>query len=282
MYTQDFLAFLRFLFQHKYKFLIASALGAAMALGYALFLPKKYTSIAVIYPTGGNDSEKSMQFGLDLHSDQIMQILISNAMRDSLVKTFHLTDYYGIDKQQPDWEATLDKKYRADVSFSKTRYLSMQIQVSTQKTELSAQMANKIIDYTTLIYNGVLGQSTQKLKENALQTLAIQEANMQRLADSLRYMFRTKGDSIQIRFIRQAMNDVQKQVSVAREDVAYFTNRNAHPNPAMLVLDRAKPNYRKSTPSYSQFLLLGGFLGGLAMLSFFLAKQIFSAIKERT
>src|SRR5690606_20772606 len=114
-----------------------------------LLTDKKYRSTAIIYP--GNtylrdEVISNPQFGTERESEQLMQMLESESIRDSVVKKFDLVNYYELDTNSIDWRERLTLKYIRDINCFKSKYMSIVISATTTKPELSAEIVNYITD----------------------------------------------------------------------------------------------------------------------------------------
>src|SRR5690554_1529657 len=123
----------------QWKLLLGVGLTTAiLALVFSSpkFIPPKFTSIAVVYPTNLG------VYGSETEVEQLQQYLESNVIRDTIIKKFNLYDEYGVDTTQPGSRNLLNKLYSEHVTFSETRYESVEVKA----TSVSPIKAKKIVE----------------------------------------------------------------------------------------------------------------------------------------
>src|SRR3989338_6639569 len=136
---------LSFLYKNRKMFAMALLLGGVVGGGISFFIPKKYLSTAIIYPYNSHTRENLVvnpQFGFEVETEQLMQLLESKSMFYRTVEKFKLYDYYGVDTTQNTWHSELSMKYISDVNFYRSKYLSVVINVTMEDPNLAADVAN--------------------------------------------------------------------------------------------------------------------------------------------
>ena len=86
-----------------------------------------------------------MDFGEEEQAEQLVQILQSSRIRDKVIHQFGLMEHYDIDSTDDNKYFKLMKEYEGHISFTRTRYGSISIDVLDEKPELAAEIANKIV-----------------------------------------------------------------------------------------------------------------------------------------
>lgn len=175
---------LKVLFINKTKILSISILFAFIATGLTFFIPKKYTSLGIVYPTASyaiKDVVNHPGFGYDIQADRLIQLFKSQIMEDWVVQEFDLIGYYKIDTTRSDWIYSLKKKYNDDVSFSRNKYLSVEIEVTSKNPERSARIANGMINYVDTIRRNIFIDNTQLLVSNLENQIELQDRAVNQL-----------------------------------------------------------------------------------------------------
>lgn len=281
---------IRFIYRYRKVFVGALVLGGALGIGITFFIPKKYNASAIVYPYSAyskSDIVENPQFGYEIETEQLMQLLESQSMRDRTIKAFHLEKYYEMDTTQPAWRSELTLKYIEDITFSRTRYLSVVINVQTTDPKLSAKIAN----YQLEEINNYRQQIFEKNRNNELQgskkLLELTQARLTKLKDSI-YAIKTDKSELLYAFVQNLDNenyDVSdfaddprlenlldnyvseyKRLQLVREEYERKRERFSVPLPSVYVIDRAEPNYKKVSPSFLLNAVLGAF--ALLILSF--------------
>jgi uncharacterized protein involved in exopolysaccharide biosynthesis len=280
-------------------FVACSCLAAAVV---TFFIPKQYTSSAVVFPTESNSLEdviRNPQFGYDVEADRLIQLLQSRMVRDSIVRKFGLVQYYQMDTTAQDWDYKLARKFRRDITFTKTEFMSVIISARTKDPELSAKIANEIIR--------LIGTVREKLlKSNVFVALASLQKEYDALTSDLDSLSRvvdklTRGrrdirqylqteNSVALIFDKQQMSDdeagkaLQLVVNQYNVRLTWFYDvqnklKNTvlvsqRPLPSVYVVESAVPSYKKSFPKYSINLMIAfaGSLIFITLLLFFMHK----------
>lgn len=259
--------------------------GGILGTGITFFIPKKYLSTAIVYPYSANTKDNLMsnpQFGYELETEQLMQLMESKSMRDRTIEHFKLYKYYGIDTNESGWRSELTSRYIKDITFFRSKYLSVIINVETRFPELSAKIANfqvrEVNKYRTKIFD--------QNRQNDLASVKSQLEKATIKVDSMRErIYAIKSDKSQLiyNFIENLDNEnydasafvddpkledlIPQFVRVyrAREFLAEeYKNKKAQfetPLPSVYVVDLAYPSYKKSSPSF----LLNGIVGAFAV-----------------
>lgn len=122
---------------------LAAIVLSAIFSGSA-FIKPKYKSFAVVYPSNiAEYSDESL-------TEQMLQIIQSTDIRDSIIRHFDLVAHYGIDTNKDYWRSTLYYVYGKNVKISKTMYESINIEVYDTDPQKACDIINSIIDYYNL------------------------------------------------------------------------------------------------------------------------------------
>ncbi|MCB0754406.1 MAG: hypothetical protein H6603_05310 [Flavobacteriales bacterium] len=99
----------------------------------------KYKSFAVLYPAN------VIPMGVETPTEQMLQVLESDNVRDSIVKLYNLYETYGIDPKAPASTTALIREYQSNVTFRKTEYESVVIEVLDADPVKARDMVNSVI-----------------------------------------------------------------------------------------------------------------------------------------
>lgn len=286
---KDAINFIRFLYL-KRRTIILTVIAAVVLTGIiTFFIPPKFYSFAVVFPTESNKVEdvlKDPKFGYDTHADQLLQMLESEQLRDSVVKRFDLVHYYGVDTATIDWKQKLDQEYIEDVTARRTKYMSVVISATTKEPKLSASIVNAIIDYVNEFRSTIFHENRKKALDAAQKAYEDQASTMEDLRKQIYAMKDTtdahnilynqvesSGDRVaDINFVNNPR--LEKLVysyrfaltrsQALREDYIIAQEQYNEPLPSVFEVDRAKPSYKKASPSYSVNLSVA-FFGSLVL-----------------
>ncbi len=105
------------------------------------FITPLYKSTAILYPANINAySEES-------ETEQMLQIMMSQDIVDSMIKKFDLAKHYEINPKYKYFKTVLLGQYHDMVSISKTPYEAVQIKVKDRSPDTAAMMVNAIIKF---------------------------------------------------------------------------------------------------------------------------------------
>ena len=140
---------LAFLYKKRVAIVVGIFLGLLAGISLYVSMPKKYRSTAIVYPVNSFTRDQILsnpQFGHELESEHLMQLLESRSIRDSVINKFDLVQYYQIDQSQKDWNEKLTLHFIGDVKFFRSKYLSIVISAEMKDPELAAQVVNYIVE----------------------------------------------------------------------------------------------------------------------------------------
>jgi uncharacterized protein involved in exopolysaccharide biosynthesis len=99
----------------------------------------KYKSFAVLYPSN------IIPMGTETPTEQMLQVLESDHIRDSVMDLYNLAETYRIDPEAPAAKTAMIREYQDHVVFKKTEYESVVIEVLDTDAEQAHDMVNSII-----------------------------------------------------------------------------------------------------------------------------------------
>jgi uncharacterized protein involved in exopolysaccharide biosynthesis len=177
-----------FLWKKRISILIITAIGAILSLVVSFMITPLFLSTAIIYPTATstvsfdvqrNAKASAMDFGEDEQAEQMLQILKSSKIRDLVVSRFDLMKHYGINESDTYKKHKLGQAYGEHISFERTRYGSIEIDVLDKDPKLAAEIANKIVD----LYDSV---KNEMIKERTVPAFEINIRKRKMLAENIK------------------------------------------------------------------------------------------------
>ena len=162
MKDQDFNFFLLFNFLNKNikSFFIISILTFIFSAYVSLYvIQPKFKSSVVIYPTTTNSISQALlvehnpyrkdvlEFGEEEEAEHLLQILNTDAIRDSIINRFDLFNHYDIGSDNDYPMTTIFKMYQDLIKFKKTKFNSIEIIVLDKSAEMAANIANEFFHF---------------------------------------------------------------------------------------------------------------------------------------
>lgn len=196
------LPLLKAVFKFKWHIMAITILAAALGAIFSgpKFITPKYKSEAIVYPNGRSE------FSDETFTEQMLQVMESQEILDSVAETFDLMSHYEIDKNYQFAKTALIGEYRDRVSISKTPYDAVKIKVLDEDPEIAYAMVNEIIR----LYNVKFGEihKTRKWenarmyeknlarKYNFIDSLKRDLAKIANDGNMINYLYLSKGNSI--------------------------------------------------------------------------------------
>lgn len=298
------------LFKNRIKILIVSVLCAILAVGVTFFIPKKYTSSGIVFPTNSNsmkDVANSTFFGYEFQADRLIQMFQSQKMKETIVKRYDLINYYEIDTNSKNWRYSLSKNYNADISFKRTKFISVELSVTMKSPELACDIANTMMSYIDTIRKEILYENIYALQND----LSYKIAKNQPIVDSLLYLLSNEkkmakpnqlaqnivskleennkngnlglGDEIVINAAKnnytfktaKAINEYYHQLSILsnlKKELVQLKEKTSMPFPRIYRVQNAIADYKKTSPSFLVNLILGFLIGAIVTIPFYSLK----------
>ena len=272
----------KLLVEYRKPILIILAVAALCAVIFTTpyFITPLYKSTTVIYPTSSNSISKVlisttyqsdkdlMNIGEDEQTEQMLQVLNSNRVRDKVINRFNLMEHYNIKANSKYPITKLNKLYDARIKFRRTEYNAVKITVLDTDAALSARIANEIAE----IFDSTMNQMQKEVAIEAFRIVE-QEYNtlvdeMNRLEDSLNTLRRLGvfDYESQVEMLSQQMavelgrgntqgiNNIQKQLDVLAEygGASYAINERLDNDRLQLSLVKSK--YEEAKVDATEFI----------------------------
>lgn len=151
----------RFAWEKKWTLIIVSFVAFLASVIVSLSITPRFRSRVVLFPAASvslsknlvetssisTDNRDILSFGEDEEAERMLQILNSNQIKDHIVNKFELLSHYGIDPSSSYPYTKLDNKYKGNIKFRRTEYMSIEIDVLDTDPQVSADIANEIALY---------------------------------------------------------------------------------------------------------------------------------------
>jgi len=134
------------------------AFVASIIFSSSVFISPKYKSTVVLFPTSTSSISKAllsenignkndiMEFGEEEQTEQMLQLLNSNKIRDRVVIKYDLMNHYDIDPDSKYKNTRLFKEYDNNITFRRTEYMAVKISVLDIDPQIAADIANDIAE----------------------------------------------------------------------------------------------------------------------------------------
>ncbi len=176
---------------------IVAAVLAAIFSGPA-FIEPQFESTVTVFPSTTNSLSKALlpqkfasrgqdilEFGKEEEAEQLLQILNTDEIRDSIIHKYRLLDHYEIDEDGKYAKTELYETYSSNISFRRTEFMSVEISVLDANADTAALIANDIVVQLDMVKNRIQQERAQKglaIIEREYKSL---KSNLTSLEDSL-------------------------------------------------------------------------------------------------
>ncbi len=147
---------LYFIYKWRKPLIIVGIAAFIMSCIAALTIQEKYKSTVILFPATTNSISKALlsenntkqedvlQFGEEEEAEQMLQILNSDEIRTRVCEKYNLMEHYGIDSTDKFKRTKLYDEFQSNITFKRTEYMSVKIEVMDKDPELASAMANDI------------------------------------------------------------------------------------------------------------------------------------------
>lgn len=182
------------------KTLIVFGLTAALLsaiISSPLFISPLYKSTVILYPASSNSVSKSLlsdnvypkrdilEYGVDEQTEQMLQILNSNRIRQKVVDKYKLASHYGISHDDKYFETRLFYRFNSNITFRRTDYMAVKISVLDKDPQVSADIANGIAVLFDSVKNDIQKERAVKAFKIVENEYLLQQQEIIRMEDSL-------------------------------------------------------------------------------------------------
>ncbi len=148
-----------YIYSWRKPLIIVTAVAVILAAIFSAprFIPPKYKSTVTVFPTTTNSLSKALlpqqfatrggdilEFGEEEQAEQLLQILNSDEIRNRIIEKYDLLKHYRIDTSGMYVKTELYKTYDENISFRRTEFMSVEINVLDTDPDTAAMIANDI------------------------------------------------------------------------------------------------------------------------------------------
>jgi LPS O-antigen subunit length determinant protein (WzzB/FepE family) len=216
----DSTSLFEFFWRWRKQLIIIGFAAAVISSGVSYLIHERFKSTVIMFPVQSNAIAKALltddmsgkndilQFGEEEQAEQLLQILNSDEIRTRICDKYKLMRHYRIDPDDKYKNTRLYEMYSDNISFKRTEFMSVKIEVMDENPDTAAFIANDIaalLDST----------KTRMQRDRADQALAIVEAEYLRKKADVDFMT----DSIR-KINELGIYDYESQSEVTSEQYA--------------------------------------------------------------
>jgi hypothetical protein len=169
----------------KYQLIVIAVAAVLLSAFFSgpIFITPLFKSYAVMYPSNVSP------YSTENETEQMIQIMQSRDIRDSVIKKFDLPKHYGIDPNYEFYTSTMLWEWSQKVKINKTPYEAVTIEVYDKDPKIASAIVESMIEFYNL---KVRSLHKEKFYEVILNFKAIWEMKRKDL-DSLKQMAENLG-----------------------------------------------------------------------------------------
>ena len=216
------------LYRWRKKIIMISFVATVIAAVVSLFIPNKYESEVILFPTMNlstgkallNEYNDFLEIGEEEELEHMMQVLQSNEIINRVVDKFDLITHYEIDTSDEKYFLDLIKEYKGNIESKITKYSSIRISVLDKDPQMAADIANEIASLIDTVMNNLQKNMAKQGYQSLIRDRVYVLAEIKVLEDSI----------AKIRAF--GINDYESQSEVLNEQwaVAKIANNHAAAN----------------------------------------------------
>lgn len=180
----------------KQLFIVAFA-AAIISAAVSLFIKDKYLSTVILFPASTSSISKSVMtedpvgkndivaFGEEEQAEQMLQILYSDEIRNYIVGKYDLMNHWKIPADAKYKITKLNKMYEDNITFKRTEFLSIRIDVLDYSPDTAALIANDIAEKVDEVKNRMQQERAKKALKVIEQEYFAFMQHMKNVQDSL-------------------------------------------------------------------------------------------------
>ncbi|MBN1145429.1 MAG: hypothetical protein JXA72_13440 [Bacteroidales bacterium] len=275
-----------YMWKKRYVLILLSSIAFIASIVVSLLITPRFKSNVVLFPAASVSLSKSLvetssistdfrdvlSFGEDDEAERMLQILHSNQIKDHVIQKFNLMDHYEIDLSDPFPYTKLEKKYKSNIRFRRTEFMSIEISVLDADPQMAADIANEIAAYIDTTIHNIQ-------RERAVEAYNLVEKEYNNAGNEIRMI----SDSLQkIRQLGVLYNELSQKMESEIERLGLLKAKlvaskvNVEQTlPQIFIVDKAVKSEKKSVPRRSIIVIISTFAAfALSLLALLIIDQI--------
>jgi uncharacterized protein involved in exopolysaccharide biosynthesis len=198
-FVYDAFDLIRFAWDKKWVLIIISAAAFILSIVVSFQITPRFRSTVTMFPAASvsvsknlvetnvitSDTKDILTFGEDEEAERLLQILYSDQVRDHVVGKFNLMQHYEIDTAAKFPYTQLINKYKSNVKFRRTEFLSLEIAVMDKDAQMAADIANGIASYIDSVFYNIKYSRAQEAYSIVEKEYNASRASISLMTDSL-------------------------------------------------------------------------------------------------
>lgn len=189
---------MKLLLKWKLHFFIVSglAIGISVVFSSEYFMPPVYKSFAIVYPSN------IIPYSSETPTEQMLQLLESNDVRDEVIRKFDLAKHYNIDTAEESGHYKLITEYESNIEAKHTSVSSIEIKAYDTDPKLASEIVSEIINAVNVKARNLQRDKTKEvvvILENLMQSKKAQIDSVNNALQELRVKYQILDYDLQTR-----------------------------------------------------------------------------------
>lgn len=257
-YNFNSMDIIRFMFKHKWPIISITLIAAIASIIVSLTMEEKYKSFVILYPKTQvsvsnalttseivNRDNHIMNFGDEEATEQLIQTLYSEEIRNKIIEKFDLYHHYNIDEVDNFPMTRLQQEFTDNIRFRRTEYQAVEIQVMDTDPKMAADIANEIASLLDETLNRMQKDVAVEILKVVQDEHDLLVGEIKGIEKSLKKVGKTSPEYISL---QEQLKNENKRLSNIKSKLAE-ARVNANQNiPRKFIVANAYPAEKKSYP----------------------------------
>ncbi|MEO8068212.1 MAG: hypothetical protein ABI599_11020 [Flavobacteriales bacterium] len=164
-----------------------SAIALTWIFSGPTFIKPRFVSRAVVYPVN------LTSYSIETRTDQLLQLLESNSIRDSIIARFDLANHYDMKPGAPGARFFLYNEFNERVTIGKTRFESVEIEVVDESPDTAQAIVSGMLEQVNLLARRLQREKSQEVLKIAMRSLDNEREKLDTVEAKLQIMRERSG-----------------------------------------------------------------------------------------
>ena len=193
----------RFLLSKWKILLIVFVAAAELSFVCSLFIKPVFRSTAIIYGPRTNAASKILladetsnerldikAYAIEEETEQMMELLASRDIQDSIIQKFNLIQHYGLDTGSKYWQTKLYKYVKESMEIKRTKYGAISISFNDHDPKFACDITNYIVDMLDVTKRRIENERAAAAYKMLQKQLEDVNAEIARVDDSIQVIMK--------------------------------------------------------------------------------------------
>ncbi|MFO7369536.1 MAG: Wzz/FepE/Etk N-terminal domain-containing protein [Bacteroidales bacterium] len=275
-----------YMWKKRFILIILTSIAFIASIVVSLMITPRFKSNVVLFPAASVSLSKSLvetssistdfrdvlSFGEDDEAERMLQILHSNQIKDHVIQKFNLMDHYEIDLSDSFPYTRLEKKYKNNIRFRRTEFMSIEISVLDADPQMAADIANEIAAYVDTTIHNIQRERAVEAYNLVEKEFKYAENEIRMISDSLQKVRQI--DVIYSELSQKLESEIQRMGLLKAKLVATKVNVE-QTLPQIFIVDQAVKAEKKAVPKRSIIVIISTLsVFALSLLALLIIDQI--------